>query len=765
MALGIVGSVLLAAAVLFLYVEVTLRFDGRLWMLPARVYSDTLVLTPGRRASATQLVNRLDRCGFARRNDPPSRPGQYRRHGSVIDVYTRDFDGVGGRRTGQRLRIDLAGERVRSIREESGPALDRAEFEPELLASLYGPRQEDRQPLPFAAIPRGLIDAVLAAEDARFFQHHGLDLRGILRAGWVNLREGQVRQGGSTVTQQTVKNLFLNQERSWWRKLREGAMSLIVDARYSKPKILEVYLNEVYLGQRGSVAICGVQAASRFYFGRDVEALSLAEFALMAGLIQSPGRHNPFLHPQAARERRDGVLRNMLRLGLASDAEVEAARAEPLRLASGRAGYRDAGYAVDFVRAQLAAHFSEQLLREEGLHIHTTLDTLWQEAVERALRAGLERLERTVSTVNKQRDRRRLQGAVVVTDPSEGAVLALVGGRDYAESQFNRATRAMRQPGSCFKPIVYAAGLASAERGDEAGLTTASLLDDSPFEVVEAGRRWAPSNYDRTFRGEVSLRRAIEDSLNVPAVRAARQVGLARVVEVARRCGIESPMAAVPSLALGTSEVTPLELAGAYGSFASGGRHNAPWIVREVQDRQGKTLARRRVDESRAVSPFTAFLVNDLLRGVLERGTARAAANMGYVGRGAGKTGTTDHTRDAWFVGYTPRRLALVWVGYDDNVATGLTGATGALPIWVDAMKAVDDPHDPADFNPPSGMLQVEIDPTTGQAAAGCPETLTEWFAPGTEPLETCRLHGPGRMRRWFDRLFRREATRRGPLI
>jgi penicillin-binding protein 1B len=574
-----------------------------------------------------------------------------------------------------------------------------------------------------------------------------------------------VRQGGSTITQQTVKNLFLSPERSWWRKIREGAMALIVDARYPKPRILEVYLNEVYLGQRGSVAICGVQAASRFYFGRDVHGLSLAESAMLAGLIQSPGRHNPFLHPQEARQRRDSVLQSMRRLGLATESEIEAAQAEPLRLASGRAGYREAGHAVDFVRAQLAAHFAERILQEEGLRIYTTLDTLWQEAVERALITGIERLERTVPTVKRQLGRRRLQGAVIVTDPGEGAVLALLGGRDYAESQFNRATHAARQPGSCFKPIVYAAGLEIAERGDASGLTAATLLDDSPFEVVEAGKRWAPSNYDRAFRGEVSVRQAIEESLNVPAVRAARQVGLSQVVEMARRCGITSEMAAVPSLALGTSEVTPLELAGAFGTFASGGRHVAPWIVREVQDGQGKIVGRRRVNETRALSPHTAFLVNDLLRGVLQRGTASSASGLGYRGHGAGKTGTTDNTRDAWFVGYTPRRLALVWVGFDDNVSTGLTGAAGALPIWVEAMKAADDPEDGADFAPPSGMVRVEIDPTTGQAAASCPERVTEWFAPGTEPVETCRLHGPGRLRRWFDRIFRRERPPRGPAI
>jgi len=627
--------------------------------------------------------------------------------------------------------------------------MGRTEFEPELLATLFGPRQEERQPVRLAQVPERLLNAVLAAEDGRFFKHHGVDPRGIMRASWVNMRQGRIVQGGSTITQQTVKNIFLGQERTWWRKAREGLLSVMLDAQYSKERILEVYLNEVYLGQRGPVAICGVQAAARFYFGRDVADLSLGESALLAGLISSPGRYNPFAHRERAVKRRNLVLDTMRRLGKITAAEAEKASAEALQLASGSGGFGRAPYAVDFVRTRLAELVSPETLRWEGLRIYTTLDTTWQTHAEGALKAGLKRLERIARGSTSQ----PLQGAVVVIDPQSGAVRAMVGGRDYAESQFNRVTHARRQPGSCFKPFVYAAGFERAIRGERMGFTPATLLDDSPFEMVSGGETWRPANYDGEYRGWVTVRTALEQSLNVPTVRAARRVGLDHVVDTAQRMGIESPLRPLPSLALGAMEVTPLELAAGYATLARLGREGRPWIIREIVDGEGDVILRPQVEWSEAISPQAAYLVNHLLRGVMREGTARSAAALGYRGEASGKTGTTDDTRDAWFAGYSEQLLSLVWVGYDSNSETGLTGASGALPIWVDLMhrSGVADRASPDTV--PDGIVERRIDPETGGLVrGGCTRQIDEHFAEGSEPRHTCVLHG-NRFRRWFHKI------------
>jgi penicillin-binding protein 1B len=764
-----VGTVLAFAAcllalslvgVLALYVTITHRFDGRLWQLPTRVYSDTLVLSVGQPVSLAELIERLERCGYARTTQALRAPGHFRPGTASLELYARAFRSAGSEVPARRLRLEFDEGKLTSIIGGDGGGLERATLEAELLATLFGPRQEERVPVGLEQIPESFVQAVLAAEDSRFYAHHGLDLRGIVRAGWANVSQGRVVQGGSTITQQTVKNLFLGQERTWWRKLREGLMSAMLDARYDKNRILEVYLNEVYLGQRGAVAICGVQAAARFYFGSDLADLSLAESAVIAGLIRSPGRYNPFAHPERAIERRDQVLQAMLRLRMIDEGQGETARSEGLDLASGQGGYSGAGYAVDFVRSQLAHRTSRELSDADGLEIYTTLDTRWQRRAERALQTGLQRLECDSSGVRKQIERRRLQGVVVVTDPVSGAVLGMVGGRDHAQSQFNRAVQARRQPGSCFKPLIYAVGFELAIQGRREGLTPRSVLEDSPLEMQAGGQSWRPLNYDREFRGRVTVRRTLEESLNVPTVRAAQQVGLQRIIEGAHRAGIESRLAAVPSLALGAAEVTPIELATAYGTLANGGVRRSPWIVREIVDRRGRSLPLLATRVERALSPDAAFMVTDVLRGVLVRGTARSAAGMGYHGTAAGKTGTTDDTRDSWFVGYTSDLLVLTWIGYDDNARTGLTGASGALPIWVEVMGGHDGSSGGGGFDRPGGMMRLTVCADSGALAVKkCPHPVREDFARGLEPSQPCRLH-QGKFKRWFGKLLgRNEET------
>ncbi len=765
MVLGICVALLVgsAAATLHLYVQVIDRFDGRLWALPSLIYSDLLTLDEGDPASAEALAARLHRTGYARVDSAAGRPGQYSIDGQKMDVHVRPFRLSGVARDAARYELRFNRGALASIRGADGRRVAQAELEPELLATLFGDRHEERSVIRLENVPAPFIDAVLAAEDARFFDHHGFDARGILRAAWTNLRSGRIVQGGSTITQQTVKNLFLGQERTWWRKIREGAMAVLLDARYTKRRILEVYLNEVYLGQRGSVAICGIQAAARFYFGRDVEHLTLGESATLAGIIRSPGSNNPFRHAERAVARRNQVLQEMERRGSITAEQAAAAEAEPLELASGAGGYAASPHAVDFVRLQLEERFSGAILRTEGLRVYTTIDTRWQTAAEEALVRGLERIERDYPTVASQREERRLEGAALISDPSTGAILAMVGGRDYARSQFNRVVQARRQPGSCFKPIIFAVGFDREIQGEGGGLTPASLLDDSPLEMVSGGKIWRPENYDSDYRGMITVRRALEASLNVPAVRAATHVGLDNVIESAQRCGIRTPLKPVPSLALGSSEVSPLELATGYATLANGGVWIQPWVIREVADRNNRPLARHESIAEQAITPQSAYLVNEILQGVVQRGTARSAATLGYRGEAAGKTGTTDDTRDAWFVGYTEERLGLIWVGYDDNAKTGLTGATGALPIWTDMMRRAGASRGGRGFSKPAGLVRRTIDPATGQLATrSCPEWVGESFVAGTEPTRTCELHRR-RMRRWLDRLLGKRRHDSGP--
>lgn len=751
-ALGLVALVGLGGLVLHDSVQIGQRFEGSLWALPSVVYAAPVRLRPGAPLPLAALVRHLQRMGY--RPGPADVPGTYRqRDPASLEIYVRSWGDAGGAHPAMGLRLRVEDDRIVRLEDADGRPLREALLEPERLATLWGPQREEREVVPLKQIPRGLVAAVLAAEDARFYEHHGVDVLAALRAVWVNLRRGRVVQGGSTITQQTVKNLFLSPDRRWSRKLRELPLALLLDARYPKDRILEVYLNEVYLGQRGSVAVCGVAAAARHYFGRSLHDLTLGEWALLAGLIRSPGHDNPFRYPQRALARRDQVLDAMERLAWIGPAEAARARAEGLRLAPGPQRELGAFYAADAVVAELQARVPGAALEREGLRIDTTLDPLAQEAAQQALERGLEELERRRPAL-RRRDGAPLEGAVVVTRPTTGEILALVGGRDYGRSQFNRAVQARRQPGSCFKPFVYLAGFEAALRGQAGGVLPATLLEDAPLVVRAAGRPWRPQNEDGTYRGPIPARESLELSRNVPTVRVALGVGLERVAAVARACGIESHLAAVPSLALGALEVRPVELAEAFGTLAAGGVRAPLHLVRSVSDRAGRVRWRHQAAPRRAVSAEAAFLVNDVLRGVLERGTARASRELGFAGDAAGKTGTSDGMRDAWFVGYQADWLALVWIGFDD-ARVAVSGAGGALPVWVEVARRLGRQRLAAGFEPPPGMVLREVDPRTGALATrACPEARREWFPGPIAPRELCPEHVGG-WRRWWRRAWR----------
>jgi len=574
---------------------------------------------------------------------------------------------------------------------------------------------ELRIPITRREVPDRLVQAILSVEDQRFYRHHGLDFRRIVGALIANIKAREISQGGSTITQQLAKNLFLSAERTPLRKLREAAIATVLEARYDKATILEAYLNEIYLGQDGGRAIHGVGAAARYYFGKDVGKLNLSESALLAGMIQAPNRYNPIVHDRLARRRRNLVLALMVEQDRVSQGTADKAERTRIATRSFPTTTLDARYFRDYVVAALPKG-----LPERGAAVYTTLDVTLQRSAENAVRDGLARM-----------GTRDAQAALVALDPRNGDVLAMVGGRDYGASQFNRATGAQRQPGSAFKPVVALAALH--REGDRApAFTLASRVEDEPLRVKTPAGVWEPSNYDRSYRGLVTVREAIEQSLNVPFARIGMEIGPERIVATARRLGFTSPLRAVPSLALGSSEVTLLELARAYGVFATEGRLAA---TRSVLGRSA--LGRAAPDwtppaVAQVADPAEAYLVTSALQGVIARGTASALEVSGRFGSLAGKTGTSNDWRDAWFVAYSPSLVVGVWVGYDDGRSLGLTGAGAALPIVARFLERAD-PGEEESFPMPEG---IEVARVGSADDWGCGER--EVFLAGTAPASDC---------------------------
>jgi len=727
-----------------LYRSLVSKFEGARWRLPSRVYSDSLTLYPGLDIARAGLIERLDRLGYRAVARRPNSPGAFQRTGEALEIYLRDFAFPSGHVDARLIRIRLDGGDIGEIRDlDSDEEVFTLEIEPELIAGLFSEIWEERTPVSMEDVPPHLVHAVVAIEDHRFFRHHGVDFIGVARALWVNISAGRVLQGGSTITQQLVKNFYLTAEQSLWRKIVEAVMALILEATYSKREILECYLNEIYLGQRGAQGIYGIGEAARFYFGKPVQRLELHETALLAALIRSPGGYSPHRNVARIRERRDIVLDRMLASGSVSAGEAAEAGARPVEVGAFVPQHNEAPYFVDFLTGDLKDHFPATALTSQGMRIFTTLDLHVQQAAERSIVQGLERLERSYPALRPDPDGRPLEGCLVALQPQTGHVLAMVGGRDYRASKFNRVTQALRQPGSVFKPFVFCAALQAPGPGAQAPFTPATLIDDAPITVPDHSGPWSPRNYDGRYRGKVTVRRALEESLNVPTVRLALEVGLDRIAETARDFGLSRTSLVVPSLALGSVEVTPLEMASAYSVFANGGLHASPIAVKKVVDRYGNVLERRSMKVKRVTSPQVAHLITRLLEGAVERGTGRGLARYGLVGGVAGKTGTTSDYQDAWFVGYTSDLLALVWIGFDRGGSLGITGAQGALPIWADFAVTSGQAAGRNDFFSPPGLVEAAICRESGEmAASGCPARLTETFLAGTAPELPCTLHG-----------------------
>ena len=744
--LAVTGGLVLAGLVVIGYFTsvVVSRFEGRRWTLPSRIYSDVLAIRVGDGGSPEKLAAKLDRLLYQHDDEAPRRPGHYRRDGVSLDVFTRSFRYPGHDFAGFRATVEFAGGQISSLRDAAGDRIPAVIVEPELLGSVYGEDVEDRTLVRLSEIPKTLTDAILVTEDRDFYRHAGVSIRRTFGAVFANMR-GSATQGGSTLTQQLVKNLYLSPERTLKRKAIEAILALILDARYSKDEIFEAYLNEIYLGREGSIAITGVGEAARHYFGKEAADLDLAESATIAAIIKAPNVYSPLRNPARALQRRDLVLRLMREEKKVDDAALKQALAEPLRPkpVSRTASQTKAPHFVDFVKGELAERYGEKL-KTEGLQIYTTLDVDLQQAGQRAVAEGLAGLEKKYRRLAQAARQAPLQGALIMLEPQTGGVRVLVGGRDYGRSQFNRVTQAHRQPGSLFKPFVYLA--AFARRDLPRPVTPATILRDDPITVVwdrrEAEQQWTPRNYDNSFRGPMTARQALELSINIPTVRVALAAGLPTVLATARAAGIHSPLRPYPSIALGAFEISPMEIASAYGVFANSGVRIEPYAIVGVMTGDGTVLDRKETALKPALPADAVFLVDSLLRGAVDRGTgngARAGVPKGVL---AGKTGTTNDGRDAWFVGFSPRFLAAVWVGYDDNRAVHLSGSQGAVPLFADFARSVPPQYFLDNFPVPSDIVTAEVDPASGELAGpACPRRMTEVFIAGTAPTTECPLH------------------------
>jgi penicillin-binding protein 1B len=716
---------------------------------PSRLYARPLSLRAGAHIGADALEAYLIATGYRKVETSEVSAGEYAVAGSDWRIGARAFRHAAGDDPGGDLTLRLSsGGRVAWLRDGAGETLRERWLEPAVLASFLPRDGRDQRRVRLDALPSHLIDAVLAIEDHRFLEHGGLDLRRIGGALVANLRAGRIVQGGSTLTQQLVKNLYLSRERSWFRKLQEVPLALLLELRRSKREILEAYLNEVYLGQSGGVAIHGVGAAAEHWFGRPVEALALHESALLAGMLRGPSLYSPWRDPQAARARRDRVLARMVEVGSLSPDALDAARARPLGVIAGRRVPRSARYFADTLLPDLTARYAEDELTREGLALYTTLDLRLQRIAEEAVQRGVAELERATPTL--VREDHPLQAALVAVDPKSGSLLAMVGGRSYGDTQFNRASEARRQPGSVFKPVAALAAL-TAEDGEPPAFTLASLVEDAPIALATPEGEWRPENHDGAFHGHVTLRQVVEHSLNVPMVRVGVEIGPQRVVRAARRLGIESPLHGVPSLVLGTSEVTLEEITRAYAVLAADGWRAAPRAFAGARDAAGHELERSLPEGSQALDPAEAYLLTSLLEGVVNRGTGYGVRALGFSGPVAGKTGTTDDYRDAWFVGYTPELAAGVWVGFDDGRTLRHSGSRAALPIFAAFIREALGPAGGRGFQVPDGVQAVAVVASAEHRSGLRCFGDREVFLADTVPQERCDP---------FDWLFSRGVVR-----
>ena len=718
--------------------QIDARLAGETERADPRIFARPFELRRGQAFTIAQLIDRLNDLGYSHRAKSQE-AGEFTVGRDAVLLIPRDGD-----RKGELLRV------VFGARRGKGPepaTIDRVELpgtkrtierftlDPPLITAVVASGREKRRDVPLSAIPQRMVQAVLAIEDRRFYEHPGIDPIGLTSAAIGNVfGSRKYMRGGSTITQQLVKNTFLTPEKTLKRKLSEWFMSVALERRLTKDQILTLYLNDVSLGQRGSFAIHGVPEAARLFFSKDVTNVTLSEAATIAGVIQSPSRLSPFNNPEAVTERRNVVLQAMADSGyITADTATRSAH-EPLQLAP-RALDAEAPYFVDYITQELQDKYKAAT---GAVDVYTTLDLHMQHIAQDAVRDGLARVDELLA----KRKRQRAQAALIAVDPRTGDILSFIGGRTYNQSQFNRVIAANRQPGSVFKPFVYLAAFERALAEGRTDVTPASVVLDEPTSFVFNEQTWTPANYDGQFEGPITLRRALALSRNIATIKVAEAAGYDQVAGLWRRVGAGTAPRPYPSIALGVFEATPFQIASAYTLFPNGGTlkplHAISKIVKAgsevpLQVMTGKNIARK----------DTTYLVTNMMRSVINEGTGAGARAAGFMLDAAGKSGTTNDLRDAWFVGFTPELLTVVWVGLDDNMPLGLSGTQAALPIWTNFMMRALAGRPNVSFEAPDGLAYVEIDRDTGKLAnPACPRTFQEAFIAGTEPTEVCLLHG-----------------------
>lgn len=750
-ALVFIASVIIAVLTYYWWLfskRIDRLLSGEIFTRSAGIYAAPKDLRVGENLSVDDLVAYLKRAGYVEKNQQAeSARGRYNINGTNIEIEPSQDASLDGQRVFPRLRLQFArgGKAIAAINNaESNARLERTQLEPELISAVTGRERAKRRIVGFNDLPPHLVKAITVTEDRTFFEHYGVNLRGILRA-FVRRYEGDPnspisRQGGSSITQQLVKNIWLTPERSWRRKLAEAYMSIILETRLSKQQIFALYCNQVYLGQQSGFSINGFGEASGAYFNKDVTTVTLPEAAFLAGLIRSPNRYNPYHDLDTATARRNQVLQSMLETGAITQGEMEQAQSAPLKVASnkGRIDASDAPYFADYVQEQLDKLVANQSATHH-LRIYTTIDMELQRAAYAAVTKQLTALDKIYA--KRRIPPGTLQAALVALNPRTGEIVAMVGGRDYSKSQLNRATDAMRQPGSVFKPFVYATALNTAYDPIPRVITPATTYTDAPKTFNYDNQQYSPGNFGESYSNQpVTLRDALVHSLNVVTVDVAMEVTIGRVMNLAAKAGLPKVKKAYPAMALGASEATPLQVASAYTAFANGGTRITPVPINRVTTGSGVTIATPAGQKNELLKPDVAYVMTSFMKDVVNRGTAARLGARGFknVPGKTGIAGKTGTSRDGWFAGYTPNLVCVVWVGFDDNSQLGLTGADSALPIWADFMTAALSRHPEwnGDWQMPEGVQQATIDTRTGLlAAANSPNARTEFFINGTAPV------------------------------
>ncbi|MES2818572.1 MAG: penicillin-binding protein 1B [Pseudomonadota bacterium] len=732
--LGLVALVVLAGFAVYLDAVVQEKFSGKRWTVPAKVYARPLELFVGQKLSKNDFLIELDALGY-RREAAVTGPGEAVIAGGTVDLHTRGFQFYEGVEPAQPVRVKFSGDYVAGLKQPSGRDLAVARLEPMLIGGLYPAHHEDRILIKLDQVPPYLLETLVAVEDREFYNHHGVSFKSIARAFWINATSGQLRQGGSTLTQQLVKNFYLTNERSLTRKATEAMMAVLLELHYEKQDILESYLNEVFLGQDGQRAVHGFGLASQYFFSQPLAELKLHQVALLVGMVKGPTVYNPRRKPELALQRRNVVLDVLAEQGVATPEEVAAARKMPLGVTQ-RGSLADSSFPgfLDLVKRQLREDYREEDLTEEGLRIFTSFDPILQLKAEAALSDSLKKF-----AGRKGVD--EIEAAMVVTNPETGEVQVLIGGRQPRFAGFNRVLDAVRPIGSLIKPAIF---LAALERPTQYTLT--SWLADEPFSVTgQDGQVWRPQNYDRKAHGNVYLYQALANSYNLSTAKLGLELGVPTVLQTLERLGVSRQWPAFPSMLLGAGGLSPIEVATMYQTLANGGFNTPLRGIRSVLTAEGQPLKRYPFQIQQRFDPGAIYLVQNAMQRTMREGTGRSVYSQlsGSLNL-AGKTGTSNDSRDSWFAGFSQDLLAVVWLGRDDNGPTPLTGASGALQVWTGFM-AKADPL-PLDMPLPDNVIQAWVDAANGQGSdPSCPNAVQMPYIRGSQPNPgtACGIQAP----------------------